>query len=100
MSTLTLTILTGLELSVFLLALAFALVLIRHELESVAQTLDKIAWGVRAVETLTSALKPEVAKLNAGLSALPEGLKQVFIHFAAADENLKKVAGILGKSNA
>ena len=100
MSALTLTILTGLELTVLLVALAIALVLIRHALESIAGTLDKIAWGVRAIETETAPLPGQVGQLNSGLTALSGGLKQAAVHFTSADGNLKRVAGALGASNA
>jgi hypothetical protein len=47
--------------------------------------LAKVRLGVRAIETQTSALAPEVTKLNGGLSAVRDGL-------AAIDANL---AGII-----
>lgn len=43
--------------------------------------LAKIRLGVRAIETETAALAPAVTKLNAGLSAVRDGLK-------AIDDNL------------
>ena len=100
MSSLTLTILTGIELVVLLLALAVALVLIRHALDSIARSLDKIAWGVRAIETETGPLVQEVTDLNFGLSALSEGLKQAATHFVKSDASLKRVAQGLGRNNA
>lgn len=100
MSTLTLTILTGAELVVLLVALAIALVLIRHALESIARTLDKIAWGVRAIETETGALPQRLTDLNFGLSALSGGLKQTATHFMNADGSLKNMAEGLGRRNA
>lgn len=100
MSTLTLTILTGVELTVLLIALAIALVLIRHALERIAATLDKIAWGVRAIETETAPLPGQIGLLNTGLTSLSGGLKQAVTHFMNADGNLKKVARALGANNA
>lgn len=100
MSAFTLTILTGVEVTVLLLALALALTLIRHALESIAKTLDKIVWGVRAIETETSSLPAQVGQLNAGLSALSGGLTQAAVHFTSADRNLARVAGALGANNA
>lgn len=42
--------------------------------------LGKIAFGVRAIETQTGHLAPEVTKLNAGLSAAAEGLRSIDGH--------------------
>lgn len=39
-----------------------------------ASVLSKIRMGVRAIEMQTSALAPSVIKLNAGLSAVRDGL--------------------------
>ena len=100
MTTLTLTILSGLELTVLLLALAVALMQIRLALESVAKTVDKIAWGVRAIETETAPLAGQIGQLNAGLSLLSGGLQQAAIHFTNADRNVTRVAGALGANNA
>ena len=100
MTTYSLTILTGVELTVLLVALAVALVLIRHALESIARTLEKIAWGVRAIETETAPLPPQIGRLNTGLSALSGGLKQAAVHFIGADRSLKSVVAALGKNNA
>ncbi len=100
MSVFTLTILTGVELVVLLAALAVALVLIHQALESVASTLDKIAWGVRAIETQTAPLPEEIVKLNNGLTALSGGLNQAASHFMNADGSLKRIAGALGGNNA
>ena len=99
MSALGLTIATGIELIVLLVALALALVLIRHALESIAVTLDKIAWGVRAIETETGALPPQVSQLNRGLSALSIGLKFAEAHFVSADGKLKTVVSALGRKH-
>jgi hypothetical protein len=42
--------------------------------------LGKIAFGVRAIETQTGHLGPEVTQLNAGLTAAGEGLRSIDGH--------------------
>lgn len=42
--------------------------------------LGKIAFGVRAIETQTGHLGPEVTQLNAGLIAAGEGLRSIDGH--------------------
>ena len=44
--------------------------------------LAKIRLGVRAIETETAALAPEVTKLNGGLSAVRDGLAAIDGHLA------------------
>ncbi|MCV0403715.1 MAG: hypothetical protein K5924_08385 [Chloroflexi bacterium] len=55
--------------------------------------LGKIAFGVRAIETQTGHLGPEVTKLNAGLSAAAEGLKSIDGHLAATIEAVVRQEG-------
>jgi hypothetical protein len=44
--------------------------------------LAKVRLGVRAIETQTSALAPEVTRLNGGLSAVRDGLAAIDSHLA------------------
>ena len=46
--------------------------------------LAKIALGVRAIETQTGALAPQVIQLNDGLSTIDGGLKVIDSHLVAA----------------
>lgn len=46
--------------------------------------LAKIALGVRAIETETGALAPQVIQLNDGLSTIEGGLKVIDQHLVAA----------------
>ncbi len=48
--------------------------------------LGKIAFGVRAIETQTGHLGPEVTRLNAGLTAAADGLKSIDGHLARTIE--------------
>lgn len=100
MSPFILTILTGVELLALLLALAIALEFIRHLLESIAGSLDKIAMGVRAIEVETGALPGQLNQLNGGLAALSDALKEAVIRFALADGKLKQVLRVLRRSDA
>ena len=47
-----------------------------------ANYLSKIRLGVRAIERQTNALAPYVTKLNAGLSAIRDGLKAIDVNLA------------------
>ena len=47
-----------------------------------ANYLAKIRFGVRAIERQTDALAPYVTKLNAGLSAIRDGLKAIDANLA------------------
>ncbi len=48
--------------------------------------LGKIAFGVRAIETQTGHLGPEVTRLNAGLTAAREGLRSIDGHLVRTIE--------------
>lgn len=39
--------------------------------------LSKARWGVRAIETQTSSIEPEVTRLNEGLIAIDGGLAEI-----------------------
>jgi len=57
-----------------------------------ANYLSKIRLGVRAIERQTDALAPYVTKLNAGLSAIRDGLK-------AIDVNLARLIAAVSRQN-
>ena len=67
-------VLTVIEIGLFLGVLAVYLVLIHRELTSVAATLAKITFGVRAVETQTGSIGPSVTRLNEELEAIAGAL--------------------------
>lgn len=73
-------------------ALAIFLVLILRELDPTGRSgtslLAKIRLGLRAIEIETSHIPGEVPKLNAGLTAIRDGL-------GAVDANLARTAGAL-----
>lgn len=85
MTTLTLTILSGVALLVLLLFLGWALAKIGNALQSVTMNLQNIAMGVRAIETETSHLIPAVAKLNTTFGGIAGG-------FDSVEQSLRKLA--------
>lgn len=76
-----LTILTALAVLVLFGALAVYVAMIADGLNEIggkpSSYLAKINFGVRAIETETSALTPQVTQLNEGLRAIAAGLKAV-----------------------
>lgn len=48
--------------------------------------LGKIAFGLRAIETQTGHLGPEVTRLNAGLTATADGLRSIDGHLVGTIE--------------
>jgi hypothetical protein len=74
------------------IALALFLVAITNELEAIGgpatrfkkpvNYLSKIRLGVRAIEVQTGHLVPQISKLNAGLSAVRDGLTVIDANLA------------------
>ncbi|MGI8735282.1 MAG: hypothetical protein ACR2LM_18510 [Pyrinomonadaceae bacterium] len=91
---LTLTILTALLAATLLIALVVALFLVLRTLQSVRKYIEKINWGVRAIEKETEMLGG-VETLNGGLTALAGGLESVGTHFTNVDRNVGTVGEAL-----
>jgi hypothetical protein len=82
-----LTLVSAIGAAALFVALAIFLSRIAGELERIggaqpaygaqASYLAKIKLGVRAIETQTGALAPQVTRLNDGLSAVRDGLRAV-----------------------
>jgi len=89
-----LTILTALLAAILLIALVVSLFLILRTLQSVRKYIEKINWGVRAIEKETEMLGG-VATLNGGLTALAGGLESVAAHFTNVDRNVGTVGEAL-----
>ncbi len=89
-----LTILTALLGAVLLIALVAALFLILRALQAVRCSLEKINFGVRAIEKETEMLGG-VETLNGGLTALAGGLESVAAHFTNVDKNIGTVGEAL-----
>jgi len=90
-----LTVLTWVAAAMLLLVLGWALLRIRQALESIAKSLDKIAMGVRAIDTETAPLPNHLDRVNNSLAPLVPGLQAVHQHLAGADEKLAKMAKVL-----
>ena len=92
-----LTVISVVAVSALFIALALFLVLILGELEPTGKTgvsfLAKIRMGLRAIEIETGNIPREVTKLNAGLSAVRDGLVVV-------DGNLGRLATAAVKQEA
>ena len=75
---------------VFFLVLAYGLIKISSMLRSIGGTptsfLAKLRLGLRAIETETGHLTPQVLRLNDGLSQVSEGLKSVDEHLVGVIE--------------
>lgn len=87
-----LTILTWVAAAVLLLVLGWALSRIRQALDGVARSLEKIAMGVRAIDTETSSLPGALDGVNNSLAPLVPGLQAAHTHLAGADEKLIAIA--------
>ena len=92
-----LTLISVVAASALFIALALFLVLILHELEPTGRTgvsfRAKIRLGLRAIEIETGHIPKEVTKLNAGLSAVRDGLVVV-------DGNLARLTSAVLKQEA
>lgn len=92
-----LTLISVIAASALFIALALFLVLILRELEPTGRTgvsfLAKIRMGLRAIEIETGHIPKEVTKLNAGLSAVRDGLVVV-------DGNLARLTSAVLKQEA
>ena len=91
---LTLTVLTALLAATLLIALVVSLFLVLRTLQSVRKYIEKINFGVRAIEKETEMLGG-VETLNGGLTALAGGLESVATHFANVDRNVGTVGEAL-----
>ena len=91
-----LTNLSWLAAAVLLLVLGWALLQIARALESIAGTLDKIAWGVRAIDTQTAPLPDHIKTLNNNLTPLAQGLAVVEKGLNSAGGRLDTIAQALG----
>ncbi len=89
-----LTILTALALWTLLIALIAGLLLILRSLQSIRGYLEKINFGVRAIEKETEMLR-EVDRLNGGLNMVGGELESVSIHLDNVDREVGEVGEAL-----
>jgi len=89
-----LTLATCLAAVLLLAVIAVNLWRIIKQLESIGGTpiswLAKIRFGLRAIETETAQIAPQVTTLNSGLAAVDKGLRQVERDLASAITALQK----------
>ncbi len=89
-----LTILTATLVVVFFLVLAYGLIKISSMLRSIGGTptsfLAKLRLGLRAIESETGHLTPQVVRLNDGLTQVSEGLKSIDQHLVGVIEGAVK----------
>lgn len=87
-----LTLLSCLAVLTLLVVVAVNLIRISAALEAIGGTptsyLAKIRFGLRAIETETGHLGPQVTALTAGLQSLDRGLREVERDLAATLSNL------------
>ena len=91
-----LTILTILAAAVLLVALGIGLFYIALALEGIGSSLDKIAYGVRAIDTETSPLPECIDGVNGSLAPVVGGFEAVGESLTSADKHLGNIAGVLG----
>ena len=65
-------------------------------LEGIGSSLDKIAYGVRAIETETAPLPGCIDGINGSLAPVVGGFDAVSESLTSADLHLGDVAGVLG----
>ncbi|MCA1580946.1 MAG: hypothetical protein LC796_06020 [Acidobacteria bacterium] len=90
------TILTAALFLLLLVALAWALSMIFNALSGIRRSLEKIAWGVRAIEVETSPLPGGISGVAGGLTAIGGGLVAVQKHLTSTADNLPGAARALG----
>lgn len=67
-------VLSILEIALLIAVLAIYLVVIGNQLRSISNTLAKITFGVRAVETMCAVIGPAVDRINGNLQEIVSGL--------------------------
>lgn len=63
------------EMILFVVVLGYFLNRVARQLNSIAATLAKVSWGVRAVETMCAVIDPAAELLNATLTQAAGGLE-------------------------
>ncbi len=91
-----LTILTILAAAVLLIALGIGLWQIALALEGIGSSMDKISYGVRAIDTETKPLPECIDGINGSLAPVVGGFAAVGESLTSADKHLGNVAGVLG----
>ena len=90
------TVLSAVLFLTLLAFLAWALYHIHIALDGIRRSLEKIAWGVRAIETETTPLVKEIPTTAGGLTAIGGGLVAVRDHLSGTAAGLPGAAKALG----
>jgi uncharacterized protein YoxC len=80
-----LTVFTVIEIVVLVATLAFFLIIITRLLNSIAKTLQEVAWGARAVERQLRAVRSNINQVNVALEdigAVAPGIVDMAEQFA------------------
>lgn len=91
-----LTILTIVAAAILLIALGIGLFNIALALEGIGSSMDKIAYGVRAIEVETNPLPECIDGINGSLAPVVGGFEAVGGSLTSADMHLGNIAGALG----
>jgi len=91
-----LTVLSGIAVVALLIVLLVALRQVHNGLENVHVSVQKIAWGVRAIEQETAILKSEAPTTLAGLTGIADGGEEIAAGLSSADARLASLAASLG----
>lgn len=74
-----LVVLTVVEIVIFVGALAAYLVVIARSLRRISQSLGKVTFGVRAIETQCASVGPSVTRINEQLTVIAGALEGVSV---------------------
>ena len=72
-------VLTVVEIVIFVGALAVYLIAIARSLRRISQSLGKVTFGVRAIETQCASVGPSVTRINEQLTAIAGALEGVSV---------------------
>lgn len=88
--------LTAVELVLLLLVVSVGVFLIAESLRRINQTVAKISWGVRAIESETGLLTANVPSLVESFAALDGGATVIAQRLGSAEAHLAGAARLLG----
>jgi uncharacterized protein YukE len=88
-----LTILSGIEVLLFLSVLLWALSRIRQTLQNIRHSMTRISWGLNAIDSETAPLPEQGRALVATADRLAGTLETIGSHLAAAEGRLAQLAG-------
>lgn len=87
---------TGIELIIVLAVVSYGVQVITRSLKGINQSLAKISWGVRAIESETGLLTANVPPLIDTFRDLSAGADAIAASLSSADAHLESAARLLG----